>query len=313
MILSANIALDTWMYTGSWERVLQDPILTPINFVRVNVINAISLLYGVHPWHWYFTQGIPVILTTLLPLAIFGIHRSRDCYFSNNVAAPARRTLCNVVAWVLLVYSLLSHKEFRFVYPIVPILLIFAAAGLSQVPQRWKKWVALAVAATQIPMALYLSLWHQRGVMDVMLWLRNEPQQPPTSVGVLMPCHSTPWQSVVHQPNISMWFLTCEPPLKQQDTDDYMDEADIFYADPVDFMSNKIHEWPERLILFESLLTIQGVSNPELSVSQILEAKGYHQCKRFFNSHFHDDHRRRGDVLVLCGNAADVAQEYYTI
>lgn len=296
-VLSANVALDTWMYTGSLEGLFKNPILTPVNFVRVNVINAISLLYGVHPWHWYFTQGIPVILTTFLPFVLFGI-RGRDRFTAN--ASSARRTLCNVTAWVLVVYSLLSHKEFRFVYPIVPILLIFAAAGLSQVPQQWKKWAILFITATQVPMALYLSLWHQRGVMDVTLWLRSESAESISSVGILMPCHSTPWQSVIHQPNISTWFLTCEPPLNQQDTRDYMDEADIFYDDPVDFMANQMRGWPDRLILFESLLDTHSKSNPSVSVSQVLEEKGYSECKRFFNSHFHDDTRRRGDVLVFC-------------
>ncbi|KAF7727346.1 glycosylphosphatidylinositol anchor biosynthesis [Apophysomyces ossiformis] len=137
-------------------------------------------------------------------------------------------------------------------------------------------------------MAVYLSLWHQRGVVDVMLWLRNQPSN--ISVGVLMPCHSTPWQSVVHRPDMTMWFLTCEPPLEGQA--DYVDEADEFYLDPLSSL-NRMARWPSHFIMFDHLL-----SNG--TVADALQKKGFQECRRFFNSHFHDDTRRRGDVVVLC-------------
>ncbi|CAO3613618.1 unnamed protein product, partial [Mucor fragilis] len=146
------------------------------------------------------------------------------------------------------------------------------------------------LVVTQIPMALYTSIWHQRGVMDVMLWIRSLPAKT-TTVGVLMPCHSTPWYSVVHH-NIPMWFLTCEPPLSAEIN--ALDEADQFYANPSDFLKSHQQDriWPTtHLLLFDNLV-------PE--IRDVLDAQGYRECRRFFNSHFHDDRRRRGDVVVFC-------------
>jgi phosphatidylinositol glycan class B len=37
------------------------PMCVPWNFFRVNVLSGVSAHYGVHPPHWYVTQGIPVI------------------------------------------------------------------------------------------------------------------------------------------------------------------------------------------------------------------------------------------------------------
>ncbi|CAH7687820.1 expressed protein, partial [Phakopsora pachyrhizi] len=61
-------------------------------------------------------------------------------------------------------------------------------------------------------------------------YLRHRPDQELKSVGFLMPCHSTPWQSHLHKPRLDpivkrkldgnveveeveerMWMLNCEP------------------------------------------------------------------------------------------------------
>ncbi|KAI9495468.1 Alg9-like mannosyltransferase family-domain-containing protein [Zychaea mexicana] len=305
IILAADVALDTYIYAGGQSITIPQAVVwTPINFLRINVLQSISLIYGVHPWHWYISQGVPVILTTLLPLAFYGYHHcSVDGGSGSEKDDNDIRFLGQLITWVLSVYSLLSHKEFRFIFPIVPLMLIFVAVGLSHVPLRWRKWIALALVATQIPMALYLCLWHQRGVTDVMLWIREQqyaaPKNTSMSVGVLMPCHSTPWQSIVHRPDVAMWFLTCEPPFNESD-DGYVDEADRFYADPVLFLNQEIgqreRQWPTHLVFFENLLEMDDGKNAK----QVLVDSGYYECARFFNSHFHDDWRRRGDVLVYC-------------
>ncbi|KAI8381170.1 Alg9-like mannosyltransferase family-domain-containing protein [Radiomyces spectabilis] len=279
------ILLDTRIYNGHWRAILSDPVVAPLRFFQVNVVASISLFYGTHPWHWYFSQGVPVMATTFLPVMMYGYYK-----LTQSEHRRQAKLYGQLVAWILLVYSLLSHKEFRFVFPILPLLLIFAAYGLSQL-QGYKKSIIFGLIFTQFPMGIYLNLWHQRGVMDVMVWIKQ--QQPPL-VGVLMPCHSTPWQSIVHNPKVDMWFLTCEPPLTHDPN--YVDEADQFYANPARFLSQLTRPWPTHLVVFENLL-----HDPE--VKQILDDGHYHICQRFFNTHFHDDKRRRGDVMVLCGGA----------
>ncbi|KAI8374976.1 Alg9-like mannosyltransferase family-domain-containing protein [Choanephora cucurbitarum] len=274
LICSVVVACNVWIDTALYKEL----VFTPLEFFKTNVINNISLFYGVHTWHWYLSQGLPVILTTFLPYTLFGLYR----VYHTPTVYQRMKSLLSLMGWVISVYSLLPHKEFRFLFPIVPLILMVSAYGIQH---KGRLTIAFLVL-TQLPMALYLSLWHQRGVVDVMLWLRL---QEPTSVGVLMPCHSTPWYSIIHK-NIPMWFLTCEPPL----TEGVLDEADAFYAEPLEFLkADQINrQWPvSHLVLFDNLL-------PQLG--KHLESEGYKECQRFFNSHFHDDSRRRGDVVVLC-------------
>ncbi|KAL0076653.1 Alg9-like mannosyltransferase family-domain-containing protein [Phycomyces blakesleeanus] len=284
-----NTLLDTHIYTGSWYNVFHEPVIAPLTFFRLNVLASVSLFYGVHPWHWYISQGLPVMTTTLLPLVVYGVWRIQKS-FNNNTSIRALPFL-KLVLWVVSVYSLLSHKEFRFLFPIFPLLLIFAAFGLEQVPsKKWRRWIVIGLVGTQLPLSIYLSLWHQRGVMDTMLWLRQEARNSPISIHVLMPCHSTPYQSILHSKSTPIKFLTCEPPLVGQSTAGYMDEADVFYADPVAFVST-FDTWPTHIVMFESV---------QAQLKNTLHQ--YEICKRFFNSHWHDDWRRQGDILVLCRN-----------
>lgn len=43
------------------------------NFLRVNVLYDLATQFGVHPWHWYLTQGLPAVLGAHLPLALLGL------------------------------------------------------------------------------------------------------------------------------------------------------------------------------------------------------------------------------------------------
>ncbi|RKP23280.1 Alg9-like mannosyltransferase family-domain-containing protein [Syncephalis pseudoplumigaleata] len=304
------MALADYYYYGEWTCV-------PYNFIHANVVRGVSLFYGQHPWHWYATQGVPTVLTTFLPLAIYGIRR----------ASAVHRTAAYASIWLLGIYSMLAHKEFRFIYPIVPVGIIYAAYGAqhlwqSAAVQSSRTWRAAFIGAIVLP-NLVLSLLfvsvHQRGVLDAMDWLRQQPADKLSGIGYLMPCHSTPFWSRLHR-RIPMWFITCEPPTSASAMAEYKSEQDVFYADPAAFLNARLQTldaqslprepastaeldrmaerrwWPSHLLLFDALLP---------AVNETLGAHGYHECSRFFNSFFHDDERRIGDVLVYCTHAAN--------
>ncbi|KAL1916428.1 uncharacterized protein VTP21DRAFT_5619 [Calcarisporiella thermophila] len=286
-------------------------LFTPYHFLEVNVFRSISIFYGVHSWHWYVTQGVPVLCLTLLFPALHGIRLA--CSAPHPRSTSAAKLMVALVGFTVVLYSVLPHKEFRFVHPLLPPLLAFAGLSLSlSHPRHRRYWIVLLVL-TQVPMGLYMALRHQRGVLDVMHELREHAAGTGESVGFLMPCHSTPFYASLHKP-IPMWFLTCEPPLEAHNkASHYLDEADQFYADPVEFLRTRLVEWkevkggqqrlgenpqrwwPHRLVIFEELL-----SRSDGKVKHLLETKGYRECQRYFNSDFHDDKRRQGDVLLLC-------------
>ena len=63
------------------------------------------------------------------------------------------------------------------------------------------------------------------------------------SIGFLMPCHSTPWQSHLHNPQLDhpgkLWAIGCEPPLQGQDIDKYEDQTDVFYESPLVYLKTR--------------------------------------------------------------------------
>ncbi|ELK29309.1 GPI mannosyltransferase 3 [Myotis davidii] len=89
--LSWSLIIDR-IFFGQWT-------LVQYNFLKFNVLQNLGTFYGSHPWHWYFSQGFPVVLGTHLPFFIHG------CFL-----APKRyRILLVTVLWTLLVYSHVHH------------------------------------------------------------------------------------------------------------------------------------------------------------------------------------------------------------
>ncbi|KAK9487095.1 Alg9-like mannosyltransferase family-domain-containing protein [Lipomyces starkeyi] len=288
VILSLNALVDIWYYQR-----LTFPLY---NFLKFNVVESLSSFYGVNRQVYYIVEALPQLLTVYVPFFFHGIYISRSS------------TLAQSCIFVVFVYSLISHKEVRFIFPLLPIFHIFAAISLCRlrILSRPKlKWTFLALLSLlNVPLALYVSTTHQRGVVDVTSYIRTTPSI--ESVGFLMPCHSTPWMSHMHRPDITAWFLTCEPPrgLSHSELTTYRDEADQFYDDPELFLRMHFpavsgnetevprfrYDWPSHLVVFGAL--------EELLTSYVGHA--YVECKRFFNSHVHEDPRRRGDVVVFC-------------
>lgn len=215
-------AIDTWYY-GSLA-------LTPLNFVSTN-LSSVSLFYGSSPWSYYLSQGIPLLCFTALPFTIQGM---METIFSSGPTKVKRMT--GLVFWTVSVYSLVGHKEWRFIHPLLPMLHILAAITLvdyhnihnrasvgqsSKTPASFLKPKIpirhLIIFLANIPLLLYLLLAHSRAQIDVMHYLRSLDPAETSSVGFIMPCHSTPWQAYLHRPSLAtdgrLWALGCEPPL----------------------------------------------------------------------------------------------------
>ncbi|CAL5375059.1 unnamed protein product [Camellia sinensis] len=249
LVLTLAWSLDRLMY-GSW-------VLVPLNFLKFNFLSSGGDYYGTHKWHWYFTQGFSVMLFTFLPFSIAGLILSKQWKLSG------------LIAWVLGLYSVLGHKEFRFVLPVLPIALMFsgyslATIGRSDSPHNRRKgspsihtkclskkhWVIIFLFATNLPMALYMSLVHQRGTEDVMNYLSKEARNEKVeSILFLTPCHATPYYSTLHR-NLPMRFLDCSP----SEEKGVLDESDRFMMDPVGFASEFAKNWslPSHIVLFDS-------------------------------------------------------------
>ncbi|KAK9456932.1 Alg9-like mannosyltransferase family-domain-containing protein [Dipodascopsis uninucleata] len=276
--------LDMWYYSE-----VTFPVL---NFIRFNVVESLSSFYGVNRKLYYFIEALPQLLVIYLPFFIHGsfIYRSSDLVMAS--------------IFVVLAYSLIAHKEVRFIFPLLPIFHLISARSLYKLrileQPRLKYTLYCAILLINIPLALYAGLVHQRGVVDVVQYIHSNREV--TSVGFLMPCHSTPWMSHIHRPDITAWFLTCEPPSSASELATYRDEADQFYDDPHNFLktyfpplnipnsfgSDKF-QWPSHLILFGA----------HENIIKDFVGSFYTEEARFFNTHVHEDSRRKGDIIVL--------------
>jgi GPI mannosyltransferase 3 len=184
------------------------------------------VFYGRNDWHYYLSQGYPLLLTTFLPFALIGLYEALNTVDDIEEDAPEEERLSPAIRYQLAGISLLvpfalsfiSHKEVRFIYPILPLLHILSATSAaacfrpaltsnqpiplsapssptsSQSFQRPRRtWSTLKLyRPTILPILLLLNLLialfttqnHQRGVLSVMSYLRHEHEtyyltQPP--------------------------------------------------------------------------------------------------------------------------------------
>ncbi|CAL1604053.1 unnamed protein product [Knipowitschia caucasica] len=249
------------LFYGKWTFV-------QFNFIKMNIFHGVADFYGSHPWHWYFTQGFPAVIGPHLPLFLHG----------STVAFRRYKILLATITWTLIVYSLLPHKEFRFIYPVLPLCMIFCGISLAGL-KVWQRTVAVFLVVSNLLPALYTGLIHQRGTLDVMGHLQSlcdlhENNLQP-NVLFLMPCHSTPYYSHLHCP-INMRFLECPPNLG----DGYVDESAIFYDNPLQWLRASFpykSSLPSHIIMFDVL---------EKDIVTFLHGNNFLKTAEVFHTHF---------------------------
>ncbi|KAH3674788.1 hypothetical protein WICMUC_002991 [Wickerhamomyces mucosus] len=297
LTLILNIIIDYHFY-----HELKIPIW---EFMKFNAFTSLSKFYGSNSWSFHLVQSLPLILTTSLPFFIQG-------FFASNLKSVKVLIIANILA-----FSLISHKEFRFLYPLQPFFILFSSFGLNTFYIKFNKYfypIVAVIIAFNTALSLYLTQFHEMGSIEVIEYLRTDPDV--QSIGFLTPCHSTPLQSYIHNPDIPIWYLTCEPPIYllnststniDKELESYMDESDIFYENPNLFLFHNLpppfnknlrtpgreykYEWPTHLVFFEALEPI---------LKEYLKDSPYEECKRFWNTLEHWDSRRQGDVIVYC-------------
>ncbi|KAH8700276.1 putative mannosyltransferase [Talaromyces proteolyticus] len=355
-VLGLSILIDRFYY-GIWAFPF-------FKFLYINVAQSIAIFYGHNDWHYYLSQGFPLLLTTALPFGLLGLYQSLR---SAGSATPNRGSLikfqlASVCLFMPAVLSLIAHKEVRFIYPLLPALHVLAAEPLVScylpavsssssfyLPRRL---TLVFLVLVNLFIAFYTTLVHASGPVTVLSYLREQhvahqktigtPNAPyPSygftrpahdavhnmSVGFLMPCHSTPWRSHLVFSSIESWALSCEPPVGLNETQKkvYLDEADQFYENPTNFLQQHMvgglwhvprrpsylslgppqptsysqtlprkeytHEWPDYLVFFAQL---------EPTIRTALRSTSYAECWRTWSTAWHDDWRRKGDVVVWC-------------
>lgn len=213
----------------------------PYNFLYFNVLKNISSFYGTHPFHWYWSQGLPAIGFTILPLFLLSI---RSLWIKKSDRFKLHLAWCAL--FTVGFYSLLAHKEFRFILPILPIIMMYSGYYISTFTQlktttttkeskeskesydpKSKPNISTTLISPpkliilllllNIPMSVFFSNFHQRSPIDIMHYINSDivpkiKDNGTISVDLLMSCHATPFQSYIHNENLILTLLECPPP-----------------------------------------------------------------------------------------------------
>jgi phosphatidylinositol glycan class B len=119
--IAAGILTDRWFY-GEWT-------FTAWNYFSNNILDNKVSEFGINPWYFYFvdvfTQAIPPFsIVFILSVIVFIIYNPRDA-----------------ITWALvpflLVHFMVSHKETRFLYPIIGFLPILIIRSIETAKIKW--------------------------------------------------------------------------------------------------------------------------------------------------------------------------------
>ncbi|KRY35922.1 GPI mannosyltransferase 3 [Trichinella spiralis] len=230
----------------------------------------------------YITVGIPsTFFTSLIPIS-----KGVKMCTSNLI-------ILYVCALYVIAHSFIAHKEFRFVLPLIPLMSIYGGFYLTQIRnKRNLAFMILFISITNIPLALFTSLLHQRGTLTVMDVLRREASENHNlemNIWFLMPCHSTPFYSHLHRP-VEMRFLTCEPNLNN--ITNYTSESDLFHKYPEIWIQLEMRNIrPTHLVLYENMYH---------RLEAILTEKGYTKCRKIFHTFFPISKRQSRWIVIAC-------------
>lgn len=240
-----------------------------------NVILDHASLFGSHPWHWYFTAGVPAIAGILLPFLM------ADWLPRSNVQwTKGRRNLWIIAVTYIVAMSMNDHKEFRYILPLLPVFCLLAGERLQTLLGSHQhvllRVVGLAVMVVGNFLAiLYLGMFHQSGSISVnreilrvatqhvnieQPQLRESPQLDTHLVAYMTgSCHSTPLLSALHHPSVyfETRMLDCSPSCRADAAATC--ETEQFHGDPLGFLRK---EYPIECTNEESLNDKSPNGNP---------------------------------------------------
>lgn len=269
------------------------------NFLQWNLIEGISGHYGKEAWHFHLSKTLPLMVNTMGIYLMTGIWR---VYFGGD---SNRKQILIISTIYLVLSSLQGHKETRFLAPIHPLFLTFAAHGAQQLAvitgkNKFKSFLRILlilVVLSQIPIAWFYSRIHFTGAYSIVDKLRTRVDQSKnrSSAYFLVPCHVTPYLGYLHRDLKMHGFVKCHP--KQVDhlmPSKESADRDEFSRDPIGFVrDNVLAPGYEHVILFEGDLS---------KYAQLFNEFSYVECERAENSSFLaiGSNRARGDLLIYC-------------
>ena len=206
------------------------PFASIIGYYKINIIDEVSTKFGHAPWHFMilgFARVWSGALILFLWFLVEGVRKSRPMLL-----------LVALAGGLILAHSVVAHKEYRYVYPALPLLLVPIAAGIDRVIGRLYPSNSAVLAATLASIAA-LSLVTAAGANFRSHFYRRYGEtkafqiirKSPDACGValhLMLWGETPFYSVLHR-NIPVY-------------DGYVDSDFRRYHDAANYVVSRVPE-----------------------------------------------------------------------
>lgn len=128
-----------WGY-GSWEFPL-------LSYYTQNISKGMARSFGVEPW---FAFSYLPIVNVCMPAAVLCIVAAAHFVYKHP-----RHALSCILTVGLVGQSVFSHKEERFLFPMIPVGLAAAAVSMTEVRGRWQQLVQRLGRAAWLPRVLF--------------------------------------------------------------------------------------------------------------------------------------------------------------
>ena len=133
--LALTVGIDTYFWSIQYDiRYRKDPtkifMMWPeLHSFYFSVVLNKSQEWGTSPWHWYFTVALPKGVTCAIPLTLVALfYQTRGSRFID-------RTALEIIGSSLIfisIFSILPHKELRFIMPVFTLFNVVGAYGLNK-------------------------------------------------------------------------------------------------------------------------------------------------------------------------------------
>ncbi|OAF70911.1 hypothetical protein A3Q56_01337 [Intoshia linei] len=261
-------------------------------------------MFGEHSPYWYLFVGIPVVFTTMTPLLVYTIYKR---LFKSVIPISTILTIC--------VYSGISHKEYRFIYALLP-LLIPEMSNSLYINKFFKRNLIRFLYATFIVnliTIIFAGIIHQRGSLDANRFLMNSKIKNPR-IFFLMQCYSNTGYSHYHYTRTEnvdrnrLKYLYCD--IFNVDNN----ESRKFNENPIKYISNMnlsnydyilfFSKTAEPLSIFSIINELHSINYKKLKQKtknflKILTNHNFVFHKRIYHSYFYEqDHGNFIDIFI---------------
>lgn len=275
------------------------PTFSILNFFRFNVIEGRNKDFGSHHVFWYFLEGFPCLLNVVLPVvaSIFLFNHKKIKDFQGLFIASA-------AAFYILIHTAMTHKEHRFLLPVLPLLFPLIASIIDQgiTSSQIKDKILQIYIVANVSTAIYFGLIHQRGPNGVSAVIRNELSKLPRLsrpyyITQLMPCYSLPQYSAFHQYNVEIRMLRCTERFyrtNQHGSEHFQEESSRFHSD--------MHRWLKenwRNYEFNRTDIIVLYERVYYETKYFWDAHDFLMIARVFHTHFTTSAMEDSHILIL--------------